>query len=417
MSPDSSTPPTASIQLVIPSGSSRKPFLLHGVMVGDCLIRASAPSATPTTEPFSVEPIAAEITNLADHVSAVAAQSGFNVRLGITEPDQSQLDWAQNASIPITVRVCSSDTTVGTVRWRNSPPSGTDCVDAVVDQNQEKTDNGALDFIPQNAGSTVICVQPLAPIGIVTTDGCQTVYVDPVQIYIDRAVAAVGAGLESNQFTIRSSPTSGLPQGGLSVRVSSSTTGACVVSQSGTAAGGSSFDFTMTGAYGFWVQAASRNAGTCTIAVTPLAQTGKYVGGTNTFAIQQASVGLVNAPSSVAVNQLLGFGVRVGLAASDNSDIAIVQPVSPVTGAWPITVSLTAVPAGQEKARLETTTPVQSAQQVSLSIPVGGSDVSGSGLAVRGLAVGNTTITVTGTSLNGTTKASQPLSVTSGGGC
>src|SRR5262249_25169589 len=112
----------------------------------------------------------------------------------------------------------------------------------------------------------------------------------------------------------------------------------------------------------------------------------------------------------------LGFNVRVGLPNASLSDILTTQEVSAKTGAWPITVALTAVPAGQEKAQLQSTTPSQQGQQVTLSIGAGLHDLTGSGLPIKGGAGGNRTITASGTNLSATTAASQPVTVTAGGG-
>ena len=410
--------PAASTTITIAAGRNRQTVIVHGIADGPCELQAAAVSPPTATSDDILDIVdgASQLNSLPTTVS-ISGSTGFGVQVGVPDATSATVQYTEDLRFNTTMTVCNSNPVVAKLRVGNNGATA-DCVSIDITRSHSATPSG-LQFVPLTVGCTTVSVQPNTRIQNVIDAGSETVCVTPVNLTIDQGNDVVGAGLES-RFRIQTSPANAFPAGGLPVRIAS-TSSACVVSDAATTAGTDHLDRTLTSPFYFWAQTVSlASPGNCTLTVTPLAQQASYVGQSRGISIQQAGIALSGAPASITVGQTLGFTVILGVphGSTVNQD----EDVSPVVGAATVTVSLSAVPAGQQPvAQLQLVAPSQTGQSVSFTIAGGTHDSTSAGISIKALAQGGTTITATSSGLLPTPNSQQPVTIypttPPGGGC
>lgn len=164
VSPNTTTPGTAAIDLTLPNGSTNASYVLQGVegALGSVLLTASAPGFIDATSVAQVVLPGLTLSGLFTQL-APKVDDDFQVVVGIPGGDGEDL--ATNQAIraggtPLTVTITSSQATVGTLTTRTNSGQQSVTVQIPVGQNASPAglNAGGVQFNAVQAGSTLVTV-------------------------------------------------------------------------------------------------------------------------------------------------------------------------------------------------------------------------------------------------------------------
>jgi hypothetical protein len=160
VSPDFSTPGTASIDFPLANGTTQVSFYVHGVATGTATITASAPTFTPASNPVNVVQPALAVTLLADSLLDNVPNDAFVVQVGIPTPDSLSVATAQfvrAGGAPLTATVSSSVPGVGALVTNTQSGSPvTVSIGAGESQSAASAAAGGVELDPVVPGTTLV---------------------------------------------------------------------------------------------------------------------------------------------------------------------------------------------------------------------------------------------------------------------
>ncbi|MFI5396430.1 MAG: hypothetical protein ACHQ9S_12935 [Candidatus Binatia bacterium] len=420
LAPDNATAAASSITVTIASGHSSQTFYIHGLegATGQCALQAHDPTGS-LSDGFGsydiVEP-AVSITSVSLSKTVSSGDDAFYVNVGVPNAALSTLSSTGNqvvryGSSGFGVTVCSSDPSVGLI----VSSTGADvCGSATIAVNANNTASTDLKFRVAGNGTTTISPPVPNPVYIVTDAGSQDITVTGFSVTLSNSssVTTVGAGLEQGTFTITRDGNYTAPA---TITVVSLTTSVCLVSSSGSVAGGNTASITIpVGAASatFWIQALEGATGlTCQVQTL-----GPYYTPQSTplsVGIVQPAIQIINLPASVCSSTASNFNVQVGIASGTTFQAA--QAVRAGGPGYTITLLLTdAAGTTTHPAELVSGIGASPGQQVTTAIPWG-SSTNTALLQFQPLATGTTTCSASGTGVIATGTASVTVTVGSCG--
>ncbi len=183
VSPDTTTPGTASIDVVVPNGQTLAFYRMQGVegTTGSATITGSALNFTDGTGTGNVVQPALRLIGLSTSTTALSPDDPFQVEVGIPNVSNTTLSVAQvvrPGGAAFTATLTNSQATVGQLGTTATTGQSV-TVPIAVGQNRSPSTvaTGGVAFDPQAAGSTV--VSATIPGFIATIAGTVTVNVSP----------------------------------------------------------------------------------------------------------------------------------------------------------------------------------------------------------------------------------------------
>jgi hypothetical protein len=338
VSPDATTPGTASIDVVVPNGTGSFGYYVQGVeqATGAPTITATAPNFATGTGIATVQQPAFELQGLPPNTTTFGADNGLYVQVGLAYSDSSALYTVQNvragAPGPLTVSFTSSDPAVGTLMTSaGSGATRTAQIPIGLYYSPTSVASGGVAFHPLGAGTDTVTTALANYIPAKTSKRSVTVAAPQITV----SAPTVGGGLQ----TSASVSLNATNHGGVTVHVASADSAVALVSPDATTPGTAFIDVAVpdgTGSFSYYVQGVELATGTPLITASA---TG-FTSGSATATVVQAAYeiqGLTLSTNTFAADN--PFYVQVGLPYSDSSSLYTVQNVR--AGApGPLTVTL-----------------------------------------------------------------------------
>jgi uncharacterized repeat protein (TIGR01451 family) len=215
VSPNATTPGTASFVVHVANGSTNVPFVVQALenITGSAIVSVSAPGFTTGTVAMTVVPAAIDILGLPASVEAASGESaGWYVRVGIANAGQTGLTTAQNVRFggpAFVVTINNSNAAVAELR-SDEPVASGQVVTKPIHPNEQNTSavtggtSFGLSFKPLGSGSTTVAAT--GPAGVISvTTATRTVTVNGVPTVVSIVATdsdASEAGPTTGTFTI-----------------------------------------------------------------------------------------------------------------------------------------------------------------------------------------------------------------------
>jgi hypothetical protein len=337
VSPDATTPGTASIDVVVPNGTGSFSYYVQGVeqQANTVQITATAPGFTTGIGNATVQQPAFEIQGLNLSTTTLAPDNPFYVQVGLSNSPFSSLYTVQNvragAPGPLTVTLTSGTPAVGTL-VTSAGSSATAAVQIPSGQYYSPTTvvSGGLALDALTAGSTVVTAA--IPTYIATGLATQTVAVAPS--FITTSAGTVGAGLQ-NAFSVF---LNGSNHPNLTLHIASANPGVALLAPDATTPGTPFIDVPVNNgitSVTYYIQGVDATTGTSVVT----ASAPGFVDGPATATIVQPAVEIVSLPTSLsAAAGDRAFYVYVGLP---DVNLLSVQSIQNVRAGGSLTATLT----------------------------------------------------------------------------
>ena len=199
VSPDATTPGTASIDVVVPNGTGSFSYYVQGVegATGTPAITASAPGFTTGTNTATVQQAAFELQGLPATTTTLSPDNVLYVQVGLSNSPFTSLYTVQNvragAPGPLTVSFTVADPAVGTlVTSAGTGTTRTAQIPSGLYYTPTTVASGGVAFRPVGGGTTTVTTALASYIA--TTSATRTVTVAAPQITL--SAPTVGSGLQ-----------------------------------------------------------------------------------------------------------------------------------------------------------------------------------------------------------------------------
>ncbi len=324
---DESTVGATTYNTTIVKGHSTLKFAIQALesVTGLCTVRVSSTNTTYAGDDFNV-PIVQSALRLRDldvTTTSTSSDDSFFVDVGVPRDNVSDLKRVQavrKGSAGLTVNVCSSVTTVGTIIGTGSDPS---CKTAVISAENSGTDSGAVKFHSAGlAGTTTVYTTAS---GLITTDqGSLDVYVAQSALsFVATNIDHVGAGLMET-FKVQSS--SSVATAAV-IHISSLTPTICTVAVDEVTASAGAVDVTIPAgsrSKTFEVHGLENAQGSCQLRATNV----NFADGWASYDVVQAALRIDGLPSSKKTTAADdSFEVDTGVAKVNLSNLQTTQKV------------------------------------------------------------------------------------------
>jgi len=393
LSPNSTTPGTASVTLPVADGSSGFTYYVQGVedATGTVDITANATGFTEATVTSDVVAPGVQIAYLATSTTTLSPDDPFYAQVGIPYSGntslQTTLQVRAGAPAPLNVTVVSSNPSVG--QLTTTPDTG-ETVTVEIAEGQYNSPstvaNGGVAFEPLTAGTTTVSA---------SIPG----YTPMTQASVDVTVTAPGINVPSTPTAsgLQRSVSGSLAapdHGGVDVVLTSSDPAVLLLSPNASTAGTTSITIPVNDgstSFSYYVQGVESATGTATITATA----NGFTDGSNTVNVVQPGVEIQYlATSTTSLSDDDPFYAQVGIPYSGNSYLQYTLAVrAGAPGPLTVTVTSSAQTVGQL-----VTTDLQ-AGTVTVEIPEGTfrspTTVATGGVAFDPLTAGTTTVSAT----------------------
>ncbi len=391
VSPNTTTPGTAFIDIVVPNGSTGFSYVIQGVegQTGAPAITASAPGFTDGSAAVTVAPAALDLIFLNTNTTTLSPNNAFQVRLGYPNPSNTGIAGEQALRAGGTVRtatITNSNATVGQLFFQ-SGAAQTGTVDIALQQARSPSpaSAGGVEFSALAAGTT--SVSATIPGFLSMPTATQTVTVTTPSISVSGLTVGAGLQAASSAFLGASN------HGGTTVRVTSNDPALFLIAPNATTAGTPFIDVPLTnGSTGvsFVVQGLDSVTGTASVTVSAPG----FTDGVATETVVQPSVDIIFLPTTIASTSAnVAFQVRTGTPDALGNSISQEQGIRFGGNAATATVTTTNSTAGLLVNSLGSGLSVQTV------IPTGAarspSGVAAGGIEFDPLAPGVTSVSVT----------------------
>ena len=338
VSPNATTPGTASIDIPLNAGASSFSYYVQGVegAADTTSITASVPAYTNATALGTVRGTGMDIIFLGSSMTTLAPDVAFAVRIGVLNAAGTAYTAEQAiraGGTRVTATVTSSTPTVGLL-VTSATSGGTVSVD--IDPQQSRSPGtvatGGMAFDPIAAGSTTVAAS--IP-GYVALAGSQ-VTVTVSSPAISMGAATVGAGLQ--EFASGSLATA-VPTGGATVHIVSSDPSTVQLSRDAVTVGTASIDIPLNAgasSFSYYVQGVEGASGT----VQVTASAPGYTDGTATVTVRGTALDIIFlGTSTTALSPDAPFAVRIGVINAQGTSYTAEQAIR--AGGTAVTASLT----------------------------------------------------------------------------
>jgi uncharacterized repeat protein (TIGR01451 family) len=297
LSPNATTPGTATLDVVVPNGQSSASYYVQGIAgtTGSSIVTVSAPGMTSDTASASIVQPYVTLYGLSTSTTTLSPNQAFYAAVGLSDIYYGGVS-GQNVRAggsPLTVTINSDNQGVGQLQTTGGT-SGTATVTIPVGQyiSPQTVVAGGVAFDPYGAGTTN--VSGSVP-GFLQRPGA-IVAVTVTSPGITMSSLTVGSGLMA-QGNVNLGASS---HGGVTLRIRSSSGAIAKVSANNTTAGADSVDIVVangTSSVQFWVHGMEGQTGT----VQFTASAAGFTDGSAAQTIVQPGVVVLSLPTSIAV--------------------------------------------------------------------------------------------------------------------
>lgn len=391
LSPDFTTPTSASLNLFIPHGETFARFIIQGLAPGEVPLMVSAPNFVTATPTITVVPAAYALLNLPPTLDAADNEQFFQVVIGVPESAGSAFVVPQRVAPGETTLIAdlrSSDAAVA--QFSDFSNELTPSLSVPIAPGQV---TASANLAPLAPGTTTVTVNIANQNTQPTTGATQQVTVTQPFLTVD--ASTVGAGLQIAQ-TLR---LSGGNHGGTTLMLTSSDANVAVLSDNALTVGSATLtltipNFAQTATY--FVQGVA--PGTATLTAQESSQTPLFLDGTSTLTTVQPAIQLGTTFSNVTnvtpLARNMPLRAFIGLPDADNTSVPspFAQSLSPALA--PLTIRLT----NSDAAVGQLATSAGAGQTATLLIAAGQSatpsGIQGGGAEFDPLALGSTDVSI-----------------------
>ena len=408
VSPNATTPGTASINIPVNAGNSSFSYYVQGVegTTGNVSITASVPTYTNGTTTTTIVQAGIDLLGVSNTTTTLTADDPFLVRIGVPNGSNQFLNVEQlirAGGTALTATITSSAPAVAQLVWSGSPGgSATVTINPGESRSPATVATGGVALDPLIVGATT--VSATIPGRIATTNATQVVTVSAPVITL--SATTVGAGLQTSTSGSLGAP---VPAGGRTIHIASANPGVALVAPDAVTPGTASIDvFLNPGAtsFNYFVQGVEGTTGIINITASTL----DYTDGTTNATVVQAALDINSLAASLVVSAADDpFLIRVGVPNASNQFLSVEQDVRAGGTALTATIVSSSPAVGQ------LTTTAVTGGTVTVIIPVGqsrsGATVAAGGVAFDPLTTGTTTVSATIVGRIATTNATVVLTV------
>ena len=393
VSPNATSPGTASITIPVNAGNSSFSYYVQGVegATGNVTITASVPAYTDGTTTTTIVQAAIDLLGVNTTTTTLTANDEFMVRIGIPNGSNQFLSVEQlirAGGTALTATITSSAPAVGQLVWSGAPGgSALVTINPGESRSPSTVATGGVALDPLTVGATTVSAS--IPGRIATTNATQVVTVSAPLITL--SATTVGAGLQTNTSGSLGAP---VPAGGRTIQIASANPSVALVAPDAATPGAPSIDiFLNPGATSFtyFVQGVEGTTGIINITASTL----DYTAGMTNTTVVQAALDINSLGTTFTVSAADDpFLIRVGIPNGTNQFLSVEQDVRAGGTALTATIVSSLPTIGAL-----TTTAQPGAGTVTVTIPVGqsrsGATVALGGVAFDPLTAGTTTVSAT----------------------
>ncbi len=384
---------TATINVVIPAGSSSGTFWLQGVALGTASISATNPSDTfsaPAADTAAVVATAISMSGAPTSTTTLSGTSTFNVVVGAVYGGGADLfaEDVSPATGALTVTVTSGTPGVGALFTGGTNQAAANGLIPIGASGTNATGGVGFSFVPLSDGTTTLTLSSTVFSSATTNVGpaSQLVTVTPSALTLQSGII-VGGGL---QIAMNGSLQAANNDGGVTINIASGDPTKLLVSPNATTPGTAFINVFVANdatSYTFYVQGVSGASGSVT--VTASSADTQFTSGTASVSVVEPQlVFYTGLPTSEpATSADAAFEIAAFVPGYSYEDVA-------AGSALVVTLSSSNTAA----ASLTTSSQTQTSP-VTVTLPAGTdispSTVSGGGVALHAVAAGSTNITAT----------------------
>jgi hypothetical protein len=328
LSPDASTPGTASINLAIPNGTQFFSYYTQGVegQTGPATITASAPGFSNGTVGQTVVQPAVDLQGVPTTTTTLSPDNAIYARLGIPDGSNSFLIAIENvrpgAPGPVTATFTSNAPAVGTlVDTAGVAATRTAQVPVGLYYTPTSVASGGVGFRPLTTGSADVSVT--VPGYIVMPAATRTVNVVQPGVTLNGFGVAVGSGLQLNA----SGSLGASNHGGVTLTLTSSDPSILLLSPDAVTPGTASINIPIANGsqfFGYYVQGVEGQTGTATITGTASG----FSNGSVNETVAQPALDLQGVPATTTtLSTDNAIYARIGIPDGSNSFLVAVENV------------------------------------------------------------------------------------------
>ncbi|HSW31617.1 MAG TPA: Ig-like domain-containing protein [Longimicrobiales bacterium] len=411
VSPNSTTPGTGYIDVLVSAGSSSLSYYAQGMeaQVGTVMVSASAPAYTSGSANWTVVQPALYVAGFPTTTTTLTADDPFYVQIGV--PYSTYISPAQAiraGGTPVTATIVNGTPATGRLA---TTAGSTDTATVTIGVGQYNSPTtvaaGGVAFDPVAAGTTT--VSATIPGFISTTDATRTVTVSAPALTVYSDSYGLGSGLQTSNTVYLGAAA---PTGGVTVRVESANPAALLISPNSTTPGAAFVDFVVpAGNTSFTYFAQGLEGISADTPVTVTASAPAYTNGTVGWTVKKAALylsGVTTSTNTFAADD--PFTVIVGVP---YSSYVLSQAIR--AGGTAVTATVTSsIPAVGQFSTLVGSTGI-----ATVTIPVGSSSspgtVAAGGVAFDALTAGTTTVSATIPGFTSQTDATRIVTVSAPG--